>query len=118
RSGPAPPFAARAAGPRQRSAPSVGQPGVAPAEIRRMFDAYALVQAQEQLGLSDEKYPQFLARFKALQDVRRRTQQERNRLLQQLRTLATDGAADDNQIKDRLKELTDLDVRARADLQK
>jgi|SRR5207245_793960 len=101
--------------------PSAGQvldqPGVTPAEIQRMFEAYALVQAQEQLKLTDDKYPQFLVKFKALQDVRRRTQQERNRLLQDLRRLANEGG-DENQIKDRLKALQDLDARARAEVQK
>ena len=81
------------------------------------FDPYALLQAQEQLKLSDEKYPQFLVKFKALQDIRRRTQQDRNRLLQDLRRLANEGG-DENAIKDRLKALQDLDARARADVQK
>ena len=97
--------------------PPLEQPGVTPAEIQRMFDAYALVQAQEQLRLNDDKYPQFLVKFKALQDVRRRTQQDRNRLLQDLRRLANEGG-DENAIKDRLKALQDLDARARADGQK
>ena len=91
--------------------------GVTPAEVQRMFDAYALVQAQEQLKLSDDKYPAFLVKFKALQDVRRRALQERNRALQDLRRLANDGG-DDGQIKDRLKSLQDLDARAQTDLQK
>src|SRR5437667_5054752 len=82
------------------------QPGVTPAEIQRMFEAYALVQAQEQLKLSDEKYPQFLVKFKALQDARRRTQQDRNRLLQELRRFANDGG-DDARIKEQLKMLDD-----------
>ena len=92
------------------------QPGVTPAEIQRMFEAYALVQAQDQLKLGDDKYPQFLIRFKALQDTRRRMQQERNRLLQELRRLANDG--DENQIKDQLKAVNDLDARMRAEVQK
>src|SRR5687768_14050745 len=53
------------------AAPGAEDPGSSPAELQRMFDAYALVQAQEQLGISDEQYPRFVARFKALQDVRR-----------------------------------------------
>jgi len=92
------------------------QPGVTPAEIQRMFEAYALVQAQDQLKLGDDKYPQFLIRFKVLQDTRRRMQQERNRLLQELRRLANDGV--ENQIKDQLKALHDLDAQTRADVQK
>src|SRR5436305_1941109 len=85
-----------------RSGEPLDQPGVTPAEIQRMFEAYALVQAQDQLKLGDEQYPQFLVKFKALQEARRRTQQERNRLLQELRRLTNQGG-DDGQIKDRLK---------------
>src|SRR6185295_663512 len=59
-------------------------PGVAPAEIQRLFDAYALVQAQEQLNISDDKYSQFLARFKALQDIRRKSLQEHTRIVLEL----------------------------------
>ena len=54
-------------------------PLVSPAEIQRMFDSYALMQAQEQLKIGDDKFPQFLTRFKALQDARRRGQQRRQR---------------------------------------
>ena len=92
------------------------QPGVTPAEIQRMFEAYALVQAQDQLKLGDDKYPQFLIRFKALQDTRRRMQQQRNRLLQELRRLANDG--DDTQLKDQLKALHDLEEQTRSEVQK
>ena len=108
---------ARDARAQARSAEPLDQPGVTPAEIQRMFDAYALVQAQEQLKLADEQYPQFLVKFRTLQDARRRTQQERNRLLQELRRLTNQGG-DEGQLKERLKALDDLDVRARADLQK
>ena len=45
---------------------------IAPAEIQRLFDAYALVQAQEVLKLGDDQFPMFLARYKGLQEVRRR----------------------------------------------
>ena len=109
--------AAALAQPPPASGQVLDQPAVPPAEIQRMFDAYALVQAQDQLKLADDKYPQFLAKFKALQDARRRTQQERNRLLQDLRRLANEGG-DEGQIKDRLKALQDLDARARGEVQK
>src|SRR5262249_57135387 len=85
------------------------QPNVKPAEIQRMFDAYALVQAQDRLQISEEQYPQFLARYKALQDVRRRSQVEHNRSIQDLNRLLSSRegqpAADDGQIRDRLKVL-------------
>src|SRR5579862_3158504 len=62
-------------------------PGVAPAEIQRLFDAYVVMQAQQQLQLSDEQFPRFLGRMKVLQEVRRRTQNERGQALQELRRL-------------------------------
>jgi hypothetical protein len=52
-----------------RPAPAADEAAVSPAEIQRMFDSYALMQAQEQLQISEERFPQFLRRFKALQDT-------------------------------------------------
>lgn len=106
----------------QRQPPAGGappeQPGVSPAEIQRMFDAYALLQAQEQLTISDEQYGRFLARFKALQDVRRKALQERLRIVQDLRRLTNDAQPDEGQIKDRLKALQELDTRSAVDVRK
>jgi hypothetical protein len=96
-----------------------GNDSVSPAEIQRLFDAYALVQAQAQLKLSDDQYPSFLARYKALQDLRRRSQNERGRIIQDLRRLSMDEAkSDEGQLKDRIKALQDLDVQAAADVRK
>ena len=92
--------------------------GVSPAEIQRMFDSYALIQAQEQLKISDEKFPQFLTRFKALQDTRRRNMAERFRMVQDLRRLANDASPDEARLRDRLKALDDLDARAQSEAQK
>ena len=91
---------------------------VSPAEIQRMFDSYALMQAQEQLKIADDRFPQFLTRFKALQDVRRRGLQERARIVQELRRLVNDPQADEGQIKDRLKSLDDLDARSDGEVRK
>ena len=93
-------------------------PGVPPAEIQRMFDSYALMQAQDQLKISDEKFPQFLARFKALQDVRRKHQLERFRIVQELRRLSNEAQPDEAQLKDRLKALDDLDMRTQTEVAK
>jgi Spy/CpxP family protein refolding chaperone len=91
---------------------------ITPAEIQRMFDAYALLQAQEQLKIGDEQYTQFLTRFKALQDVRRKALNERSRIVQDLRKLINDGQPDEAQIKERLKTLDDVEARAAADSKK
>jgi Spy/CpxP family protein refolding chaperone len=102
--------------------PSAGrgadEPGVSVGELQRMFDAYALMQAQEQLKISDDQFAQFLARFKALQDVRRKALAERNRAIMDLRRLTKDPQSDDNQVRDRLKALQELDARAAADTRK
>ena len=97
--------------PQQQPPPGpLDQPGVTPAEIQRMFDAYALMQAQEQLKISDEQFSQFLTKFKTLQDVRRRGQNQRGRMLMDLRNLLNNGG-DEAQIRDRLKGLTELETK-------
>lgn len=88
--------------------------GTSPAELQRLFDAYALVQAQDVLQLTDAQLPDFMTRLRALQDVRRRTQNERARIVQDLRRLADqgrgDGAARDR-IADRIRALREADLR-------
>jgi hypothetical protein len=101
-----------------RPSPPPDEAAVSPAEIQRMFDSYALMQAQEQLKISDERFPQFLTRFKALQDIRRRGLQERARLVQELRRLVNDPQGDEGQIKDRLKSLDELEARSDGDIRK
>lgn len=95
-------------------------PILAPGEVQRLLDAYALVQAQEFLSLSDAQYAQFLTRLKALQEARRRNEQARLQLLRQLLRMtdarATDGREAD--LRDRLKALQDLDARSASELQK
>lgn len=106
------------AGPASAQRPLRGaQPpeGVTPGEIQRMFDAYALLQAQEQLKISDAQYTQFLTRFKALQDVRRRGAQQRARLVMELQQLLHEAQPDESQIKDRLKMLENLEARSQAE---
>jgi hypothetical protein len=94
----------------QPAPPAAAQPGVSPAEVQQMFDAYALVQAQKALNLRDDQYPKFLTRLRALQTVRRRAETQRLRIINELRriTQAPDGPVDEAMIKDRLKTLNDL----------
>lgn len=98
---------------------AVEQPAVSPAEIQRLFDAYSVMQAQDQLQLSDAQWAQFLTRMKALQEVRRRHQQDRTRVLQDLRRLTQqDDPAVEPQLKESLKALADIDARAADELRK
>jgi len=93
--------------------PSTAPPGISPAEVQQMFDAYALVQAQQALKLRDDQYPKFLTRLRLLQAVRRRGENQRLRIVNDLRRLTqpaqpADGQVDEAMIKDRLKALNDL----------
>jgi rubrerythrin len=93
-----------------------------PAEIQKLFDAYLVMEAQQALALSDEQYPQFVARLRALQETRRRHQQERTQLMQQLQRLtnprAQPPAGDANMIKERLTALQELESRTAAEMRR
>ena len=100
-----PPQQQPAPGPQARGVPEAPA-GISPAEIQRMFDASALLQAQQQLQIRDDQFPQFLMRFKALQDIRRQALVDRMQIVQQLRRMLTaNGAVDENVVKDRIKAL-------------
>jgi hypothetical protein len=90
-----------------------GLPGIAPAEIQRMLDGYELMQAQEMLQIGDEQLPSFLPRLRTLQDVRRRAQAQRIRVIQELRGMTRSRSTlDEARIKDSLRVLDDLEVRS------
>ena len=95
-------------------------PQMTPAEIQKVFDGYLLIQAQESLGLTDQQFAQFVPRLRTLQDTRRRHQQERVRLLNELQRLTRPAAdaADETVLKDRLITLAELDARFSADMRK
>ena len=94
------------------------QPAVTPFELQRLFDSYALLQAQEQLKINDEQFSRFLPRFKALQDARRQTLQQRTRVLADVRRLLNEGQTDEGQIRERLKQLWDIEDRGEAEARK
>jgi hypothetical protein len=109
---------------RARQAPDdSADPGSLPeAQLAAMLDTYAIVQAQGQLGIPDEKYGAFAARLKKLQDVRRRNLRLRRQIIQELRKLAgprfvTQGVApDEAAIRKQLAALRDLDERSAVEL--
>jgi hypothetical protein len=104
---PQPPRAARAGG------------QLTPAEVIGMLDAWALVQAQDALQLTDAQYGQFVIRLKRLQETRRRSQRARNQILQELRKLAGAPIAppyDEAAIRGQLKALGEHDGRAAAEI--
>jgi len=103
-----------------RAAPPTpaAEPGVSPAEVQRMFDAYALMQAQDQLQINEGQFSSFLTRYKALQEVRRRTLQGRTRVVMEMRRQLNQGPADDTQLKELLKRLQDIEAQGAADEKK
>jgi hypothetical protein len=91
---------------------------ISPAEVRKMFDSYAMMQAQEQLKISNDQFPKFLMQYKALLEVRRTATQERNKLLQELRKMNADAQTPEAQVKERIKALRDVEERSHSDVRK
>jgi hypothetical protein len=88
-------------------------------EIQKLLDGYAIVQAQEALGMTDAEFGPFLPKLRELQDMRRRNEQERLRLLMELRRLTNPRAqASENDIRDRVRALRELQIKALNDVQK
>ena len=89
----------------------LAQDGVSPGEIQRLFDAYVVTQAQQELQLSDEQYPKFLAKVKLLQAARQKGLTERGRIIQDLRRLDSAPSLDERAARDQMKALADIDAR-------
>jgi len=102
----------------QGATAKTGQKQVSMAEIRKAFDAYAITQAQEQVKLTKDQLPKFMAQYKELNDSRRMATQEHNRLLVELRQHVADANVSEVQLKDRLKALRDVEERSHADVRK
>jgi hypothetical protein len=98
----------------QRPLPPGAEEAMTPGEMQRLFDAYAAMQAQETLGLSDKQYGEFVVRLRALQQVRRRQSVERARLMRELNALSRrEPPAPDVEMKTALDALAQHDARAR-----
>jgi Spy/CpxP family protein refolding chaperone len=111
----APSFAVR----QGRRGPAAAQaPGISPAEVQQMFDSVELYQAQQRLNIRDEQFPQFLRRFKTLQDIRRQGLTERMRRVNQLNRLVAAPSFDEAAATEQLKALKEMDARVAADIAK
>ena len=95
-------------------------PGLAAGEVQKLLDAYALVQAQDFLGLNDAQFNAFLPKLRVLQETRRRNEQERMRLVQELRRMTNGrgGQFPENDLRDRLRALRELETRAGGEIQR
>jgi hypothetical protein len=109
---------AQAPPPNPRAKPPAAEGDLAPAEVERLFDAYTIMQAQEVLKLSDAQFADFLPRLKLLHDTRRRNTQARRQLTLELNKLSLPPEGNDAVLREKLKELQDLDGRAAAELRR
>lgn len=118
---------ANAQEPPQPQAPAPPRPlaglgdDMTPPEIQRLFDAYLIMEAQQALTLTDQQYPQFLARLRTLQDTRRRNQQQRLQLMNELQRLTNPrnvASADEGMLRERLNALQELESRTAAEMRK
>ena len=100
--------------------PGLDNGDMTPGEIQKLFDAYLVMEAQQALDLTDQQYPQFLARLRTLQDTRRKNLQERNQLMGQLQRLSNPRLPriDEAQVKERLVALQELESRDAAEMRK
>jgi hypothetical protein len=79
------------------------------------MDAMVVVQAQRDLQLTDEQFPQFLRRLRGLQTARRRAENQRSRALMELRRLMQNPNGpppDEAQVRDRLKAIDDVEAQS------
>jgi hypothetical protein len=103
-----------------------GRPGLPPLspnmnqqQLQAYMDAYALLQADRELRLTPDQYPDFVARLRRLQDVRRRHMAERRRLLGELSGLLQGAETGrDEAITARIGALDEITQQAAADARK
>ena len=107
-------------GPGRQPLPGLDNSDMTPGEIQKLFDAYLVMEAQQALELTDQQYPQFLTRLRAFQETRRRTQQERFRLMGELQRLIAPRikTVDEAALKERLAALQELESRTAAEMRK
>ena len=79
-------------------------------EAFKIIDAYIMSNLQESVGLTSDQYVKLLPLVKKLQDERRGFAQRRFRALGELRQGFRDGALNEAQVAERLKELKDIEA--------
>jgi hypothetical protein len=117
---------ARAAQQRAPATPpraSQDESGVKPitaAQIQMLFEAFIVTQAQDALQLSEAQYGRFVTTFKRLQKARSAQQQQRARLLADLRRMTAPDAppVDEAQMTDRLRALRELEDTSAVEIRK
>ena len=94
---------------------------MSPGQLHQLFDAMLVMQAQNALALTEQQYAQFLTRLRTLQETRRKSQQERGRIINELQKMTSPRntqAPPDADVKVRLGELQELEARTAAELRR
>lgn len=99
-----------------REAP--GQAALAPLEVERLFDSYVVLQAQQALKLSDEQFPRFLPKLRALQGARRQALRQRRQVIAELNRMLRAPRLDEARARAALTRIREVDARYSAELQK
>lgn len=89
------------------------RPAQAMNDVQDMFDTLVLARAQGALQLNDTQYPQFFRAMRDLQQLRRRHQMQRQRMLNELRKFTNPQnpePVDDATFDARVKSLDDLEL--------
>jgi Spy/CpxP family protein refolding chaperone len=113
----APPDTARGRGQGGKGGGRLGLPPVGSnmtaQQLQDYIDVAAVIQAERDLQLTTDQYPNFVARLRKLQATRRQTQMQRNRLFREMAQLVTGpGPFKDDAVTEKLKALDDLNQRA------
>ncbi len=88
-------------------------------QLQAYMDTYALLQAERELVLTNEQYPNFVAKLRQLQAIRRRHLAERRRLMNELNGLLQGNAPGrDEGIVARVRALDSAADQASVDLRK
>jgi hypothetical protein len=105
----------------QQPASGVPTDDMSPVQVHQLFDAMLVMQAQDALALSEPQYARFVSRVKALQDARRRYQQDRVRLIAELQRLTSPRnpkPAGEAELTRRLSALQELESRQAGELRR
>jgi len=106
-------------GPGGRGLPPI-TPNMNQQQLQTWIDTYALVQANQDLQLTADQYPTFVAKLTTVQNIKRRHQMEKRRILGELNRLVQGSGESgrDEAILAQVKAMDDLSQRAGAELQK
>lgn len=107
----------RAGGPARPALPPVGR-GMNAMQLQQFLDAFALIQAEQQLKLDTEQYKAFAPKLIRMQTVRRQLLQQRRRALNELNQALTAQTPSDDAIGEKTRAVDEANRKAAEELVK